>query len=60
MEKELNDAITKIARKHFPNIPTLYPRNRDSLDFHDVSVVSLKDALLAAYQLGLEHSKKDS
>jgi len=59
MEKELELALTKIARKNFPNVPTLKVRNSDSLDFHDIFVGSIEDALLEAYQLGFEHGKKE-
>lgn len=41
-----------IAREHL-GIETLRTRHSDSLDFHDVSVRGVKDALLAAYQAGL-------
>ena len=41
----------QIARKHLC-IPTLETRNSDSLDFHEVSVWSLKEALQAAFALG--------
>ena len=39
-------------------IETLAERKSDSLDFHEVSVWGLKDALLAAYELGLAAAKK--
>ncbi|WP_232293720.1 DUF6900 domain-containing protein [Stigmatella aurantiaca] len=35
------------------SIETLKTRNSDSLDFHEVSVWRLKEALNAAYQAGL-------
>ncbi|CAM4541726.1 DUF6900 domain-containing protein [Myxococcus xanthus] len=35
------------------NIETLKTRNSDSLDFHDVAVWRLREALEAAYQAGL-------
>lgn len=41
--------------KQYLNVPTLERRNTDSLDFHEVSVWSLKAALEAAYQAGLEN-----
>lgn len=34
------------------DIDTLETRNSDGLDFHDVSVASLKAALVAAYEAG--------
>ena len=33
-------------------VRTLTPQGRDSLDFHDVSVESMRTALEAAYNLG--------
>ncbi len=33
-------------------IETLERRNRDSLDFHEVGVASVRDALAAAYEAG--------
>ncbi|MCK6417934.1 MAG: hypothetical protein L6Q57_03220 [Alphaproteobacteria bacterium] len=43
--------FTHIAQQHL-NIETLVTRNSDSLDFHDVSAASIKDALEAAYEAG--------
>ena len=43
--------LEKIAQDCL-DIPTLEARNSDSLDFHEVSVWSLKKALRQAYQLG--------
>ncbi len=45
--------LTTIASEHL-GIPTLQTRNSDSLDFHEVSVWSLKHALSAAYQAGVD------
>jgi len=44
-------ALEEIA-KDFLSIDTLRTQNSDSLDFHEVSVWSLKAALEAAYNLG--------
>jgi hypothetical protein len=46
-----HDLFTRIAREH-PLIETLEQRNRDSLDFHDVGVVGVRQALDAAYRAG--------
>lgn len=46
-----NDVFTKIAQQHL-GIETLETRSRDRLDFHDVSVWSVKAALEAAYAAG--------
>ena len=47
-----------IALKHFPNIETLETRNSDGLDFHDVAVWAIRDALAAAYEAGLTAAKR--
>ena len=44
--------LLAIARTHFPNIETLETRNSDGLDFHDVAVWAIRDALEAAYEAG--------
>ena len=54
-QQQLDQLLTDIAKKHL-NIETLETRNSDSLDFHDVAVWCLKDALQEAYEAGL--SKK--
>lgn len=45
------DPLAEIAKTHL-NIDTLDRRNSDRLDFHEVAVWSLRDALAAAYELG--------
>ncbi len=45
------DLFTQIAHTHL-GIETLVRRNRDSLDFHEVSVAGVSTALDAAYQAG--------
>lgn len=44
--------FSKIASEHL-GIPTLETRRSDSLDFHNVAVWSVKEALRAAYQAGV-------
>jgi hypothetical protein len=53
----LDALLTRIAQEHL-FIDTLETRNSDSMDFHDVSVWGVKEALLAAYQAGLAASQK--
>lgn len=53
-EKEL---IAQIA-KEFLSIETMEVRNRDSLDFHDVHVGCLADALHAAFKVGFKAGHK--
>lgn len=43
--------ISRIARELL-SVETLETRNGDSLDFHDISVWSLKAALAAAFEAG--------
>ena len=50
--------LLEIALKHFPNIETLETRNSDGLDFHDVSIWSINDALAAAYAAGQAAAKR--
>lgn len=51
------DALfTQIAQQHL-NIETLVERKSDGLDFHDVAVWSVKDALEAAYEAGRKAKK---
>lgn len=45
------EAVQSIATEEM-GIETLDTRNMDSLDFHDVSVATLKAALLKAYRSG--------
>ena len=53
----LDALLTRIAQEHL-FIDTLETRKSDSLDFHDVSVWGVKEALLAAYQAGLATAQK--
>jgi len=43
--------INEIAEKHL-RIATLATQNSDSLDFHEVAVWFLREALMAAYEAG--------
>jgi hypothetical protein len=56
--KPTPELFTDIAREHL-NIPTLETRNSDSLDFHDVSVCGVKNALSHAYQAGVNASSEN-
>jgi hypothetical protein len=44
-------AVAEIARRHL-RLDTLETRNSDALDFHDLAVWSIRNALLAAYAAG--------
>lgn len=46
--------LEKLAKEHIPGIDTLKTRNSDRLDFHDVGVASIVDAMHAAYLMGID------
>jgi hypothetical protein len=50
--------LLEIAQKHFPDLETLETRNSDGLDFHDVAVWAIRDALEAAYAAGKAAAKR--
>ena len=52
----MNDTINRIAREIF-GVETLETRKSDSLDFYDIAVWSIKEALEAAYQAGFDAAK---
>ena len=56
-DPELQELIDKvlidITQRHFPSVETLEVRNSDSLDFHDVYVGSIRDALKDAFTAGM-------
>jgi len=52
-----DEIFTKIAKQHL-RIETLETRKSDSLDFHDVAVWCIKDALEAAYEAGRKSVRK--
>ena len=52
---DMNRALEEIAAKIL-SIPTLEARRSDQLDFHEVAVWSVKEALEAAFALGRDRS----
>lgn len=48
---QLESILTLIAQKHL-DIETLETRHSDRLDFHDVAVWGIKEALQAAFEAG--------
>ena len=52
LQELLDKVLIDIAQKHFPSVETLEVRNSDSMDFHDVYVESIKDALYDAFIVG--------
>lgn len=57
-DKAIETLLQRIALDHL-FIETLATRHSDRLDFHDVSVWSIKSALLAAYEAGRQAAKQD-
>jgi hypothetical protein len=55
--------LVKIAQENIPALEgraDLEAQNLDELDFYDVAVWCLKDALVAAYELGKATGKKEA
>jgi hypothetical protein len=50
---QIDNILTLIAQKHL-DIDTLETQKSDRLDFHDVAVWCLRDALVAAFKAGAE------
>ena len=53
MTNTIDNIFALIAEKHL-FIETLETRNADRLDFHEVAVWSVRDALEAAFKAGVE------
>lgn len=54
---KLETLLAEIAQQHL-GIETLQTRRSDSLDFHDVAVWCVRDALEAAFKAGVEEGLK--
>jgi len=54
----MDKLLEEIATRHIVGLTTLETRKSDGLDFHDVAVWCLKEALQAAYDAGLEAASK--
>ena len=54
---KLEQLLTQIAQSKL-GIETLETRKSDSLDFHEVAVWCLRDALEAAFNAGVEQGRK--
>ena len=54
---KINPLLTSIAQTKL-HIETLEVRGSDRLDFHDVSAESLREALEAAYNAGIEQGQR--
>jgi hypothetical protein len=55
--KQTEIILTQIAQQHL-GIETLETRKSDSLDFHDVAVWCIRDALEAAFNAGVEQDRE--
>jgi hypothetical protein len=55
MNPKIEKMLTKIAKDHL-QMETLETRKSDSLDFKEVSVWSVKDALSAAFEAGATYN----
>ena len=53
MTNTIDQIFTLIAQKHL-SIETLETRNSDRLDFHDVAVWNVRQALEVAFKAGVE------
>lgn len=51
MAAQRDDALTTIAHETL-GVPTLETRSSDALDFHEVGVAGLREALARAYEAG--------
>ncbi|MFM2007252.1 MAG: hypothetical protein RLZZ09_2907 [Pseudomonadota bacterium] len=55
--KQLNTLLSQIAQQHL-RVETLETRHSDSLDFHDVAVWQIEEALQAAFEAGRQDALK--
>jgi hypothetical protein len=53
----VDELVAAIAKEKL-RFDTLETRNSDSLDFHEVAVWSVRDALLAAYKAGMASARE--
>ncbi len=55
--KHLHNLLTLIAQQHL-KVETLETRHSDSLDFHDVAVWQIEEALEVAFEAGRQDGMK--
>lgn len=51
LSKSVQSQLESIAKEYF-HVDTMETRNSDGLDFHEVAIWSINDALKAAFELG--------
>lgn len=52
------DAVNTEIAAAYLDVATLERRGSDELDFHNVGVANLRDAMAAAYRAGMEHARR--
>ena len=57
--KKLNQLMTQIAQQHL-RLETLETRHSDSLDFHEVAIWQIQEALQAAFEAGRQAALKSN
>jgi hypothetical protein len=57
--KQRHNLLTQIAQQHL-KVETLETRHSDSLDFHDVAVWQIEEALEAAFEAGRQDGLKST
>lgn len=57
---QARDAILAAIAREQLGIETLARRYRDALDFHDLSVVGIREALEAAYEAGRVQGSRET
>jgi hypothetical protein len=57
MNKQIDAVLLKIAEDKL-RFETLETRHSDSLDFHDIAVWCVRDALEAAFQAGMDYATR--
>jgi hypothetical protein len=61
METRITKAqIENIVFNCFTSIDSIENQNSDRLDFHDVAIWEIKEAIETAYRLGYQQAQKDN
>ena len=59
MDDWMDSEVLEIAQKHL-ELETLETRNSDRLDFHNLSVWQIKEALEEAYSAGARNARRET
>ena len=57
--KQRHNLLTQIAQQHL-KVETLETRHSDSLDFHEVAIWQIQEALEAAFEAGRQDALKST